>query len=75
MRKFARRRFGPYVVTGANNNKTYHLAELHGIRIAVPVAGKRIKVFNKRHEDEPDPDNLDRDDDRFRADDDMEDEG
>ena len=32
---------------------TYHLAELDGAQIAVPVAGKRIKVFKKRHEDEP----------------------
>ena len=29
-RKFVRRWFGPYVVTGANDNGTYHLAELHG---------------------------------------------
>ena len=45
MRKFARRRFGPYVVTSANDNGTYHLAELDGMWMAVPVAGKRIKAF------------------------------
>ena len=40
MRKFARRWFGPYAVTSANDNGTYHLAELDGTRLAVPVAGK-----------------------------------
>ena len=55
MRKFARRWFRPYVVTSANNNGTCHLAELDGTRMAVPVAGKRIKAFKKRHEDEPNP--------------------
>ena len=54
MRKFARRWFGPYVVTCANDNGTYHLAELDGTRMAVPVAGKRIKAFKKRHDGEPD---------------------
>ena len=52
-RKFARRWFGPYVVTGANDNGTYHLAELDGTRMAIPVAGKRIKAFKKRHDGEP----------------------
>ena len=52
-RKFARRWFGPYTVTSANDNSTYHLAELDGMQIAVPIAGKRIKAFRKRHEDEP----------------------
>ena len=53
-RKFARRWFGPYVVTGANDNGTYHLAELDGTRMAIPVVGKRIKAFKKRHDGEPD---------------------
>jgi hypothetical protein len=53
-RKFARRWFGPYVVTSVNDNGTYHLAELDGTRIAVPVAGKRVKAFKKRHDNEPD---------------------
>mgnify|MGYP000692221976 CR=1 FL=1 len=47
-RKFTRRWFGSYVVTSANNDGTYHLAELDETRIAVPVAGKRIKAFKKR---------------------------
>ena len=53
-RKFARRWFRPYVVTSANDNGTYHLAELDGTRMIVPVAGKRIKAFKKRHDGEPD---------------------
>ena len=75
MRKFARRWFGPYVVTSANDNGTYHLAELDGTRMAVPVAGKRIKAFKKWHEAEPDPDDLDSDNDRLGTDADPEDEG
>ena len=46
MRKFVRRWFGPYVVTSTNNG-TYHLAELDGMKVTVPVAGKRIKAFKK----------------------------
>jgi hypothetical protein len=53
-RKFARRWFGPYVVTRVDDNRTYHLAELDGMRIAIPVAGKRVKAFKKRHDDELD---------------------
>jgi hypothetical protein len=53
-RKLARRWFGPYVVTRVDDNGTYHLAELDGTRIAIPVAGKRVKKFKKRHDDEPD---------------------
>ena len=57
-RKFARRWFGPYAVQSANDNGTYHLAELDGTRMAIPVAGKRIKAFKKRHDEEPDPVDL-----------------
>ena len=49
--KFAKRWFGPYTMMSANDNGTYHLIELDGTRIVVPVAGKRIKVFKKRHVD------------------------
>ena len=70
IRKFARRWFGAYAVTSANDNGTYHLADLDGTRIAVPVAKKRIKVFKKRHEDEPDQENVDDGDDRIGDDDD-----
>ena len=63
-RKFARRWFEPYAVQSANDNGTYHLAELDGTRMAIPVAGKRIKAFKKRHDVEPDPILLDSSDDR-----------
>ena len=68
MQKFARRWFGPYAVTSANDNGTYHLAELNGTRIVVWVAGKRIKAFKKRHEDDPNPGDMDSDNDQLRAD-------
>jgi hypothetical protein len=61
-RKFARRWFGPYVVTSVNDNGTYHLAELDRTRIAVPVAGKRIMAFKKRHKDNPNLENGESDD-------------
>ena len=53
----------------ANDNGTYHLAELDGTRMAVPVAGKRIKAFKKQHDNEPDPVFLDRSDDRSETED------
>jgi hypothetical protein len=74
-RKFARRWFGPYPVTSANDNRTYHLAELDGSRMAVPVAEKRVKAFKKRHEDEPVLESVDSNDDRFGTDGDPKDEG
>jgi hypothetical protein len=61
-RKFARRWFGPYVVTSVSDNGTYHLTELDGTRIAVSVAGKRIKAFRKCHDDEPDLESVNDDD-------------
>ena len=57
-RKFARRWFGPYVVTSANDNTTNHLAELDGSRLVVPIAGKRVKIFKKRQDETPDLDDL-----------------
>jgi hypothetical protein len=36
------------MVTSVNDIGTYHLAELDVTRIAVPVAGKRVKAFKKR---------------------------
>jgi hypothetical protein len=62
------------VVTTANDNGTYHLVEIDGTRIAVPVARKRVKAFKKRHEDEPDLGSVDSDKDRFGIDGDPEDE-
>ena len=75
MRKFARQWFRPYVVTSANDNGTYHLEEFDGMRMSVPVAGKRIKAFKKRDEDEPDLDDMDSDDDRFGTNGESKDEG
>ena len=63
------------MVTIANINGTYHLAELDGTRMAVTVARKRVKAFKKRHEDKPDLESMDSDDDRIEADDEPEDEG
>ena len=63
------------MVTIANINGTYHLAELDGTRMVVLVAGKRIKGFKKRYEDEPNPDDLDSDDDRFGTNGDPKEEG
>ena len=42
------------MVGSVNDNATYHLTELNGTRIGVPIARKRIKAFKKRHEEEPD---------------------
>ena len=39
------------------------------------MAGKRIKAFKKRHEDEPDLDDVDDDDGRIGTDGDPEDRG
>ena len=69
MRKFASRWFGPYVVTGANDNGTYHLAELNGTRMEIPVAGKRVKAFKKQHDHEPDLGGMDSNDEQPKAED------
>ena len=57
------------MVQSANDNGTYHLAELDGTRMAIPVAGKRIKAFKKRHDGEPDPVFLDNSDERSETED------
>ena len=49
------------MVTSAINNATYHLAELDGTKLAVPIAGKRVKIFKKRHDNEPNLDDPDED--------------
>ena len=43
------------MVTSANDNAMYHLADLEETKVTMPVAGKRIKAFKKRHREEPDP--------------------
>ena len=57
-RKFARRWFGPYVVISAKDNATYHLAELDGSRMAIPIAGKGVKIFKKRQDEGPNLEDL-----------------
>ena len=57
------------MVTSANDNGTYHLAELDGTRMAILVAGKRIKAFKKRHDGEPDPVDTDNEDEHPEAED------
>ena len=61
MQKFAKRWFGPYVVTSTNDNGTYHLVEHDGTKLAVPIAGKRVKIFKNQHDDEPNLDDLEED--------------
>ena len=67
-RKFTKWWFRPYMLTSANDNATYHLAELDGTRMTTPVAGKWIKAFKRQNEVELDPtmgiesDNSDRED-------------
>ena len=61
-RKFARRRFSPYVVRSASDNATYHLVELDGSRLAIPIAGKRVKIFKKRQDEGPNLDDLNHED-------------
>ena len=50
---------GPYLVTSANDNATYHHVELDGLRLVVPIVGKRVKIFKKRQDENPNLDDLD----------------
>ena len=47
-RKFSHRWFGPYLVKKVEDNVTYHLTELDGTPLALPIVGKRIKIFKRR---------------------------
>ena len=62
MRKFTRRWFDPHVVTSAKDNATYHFVELDRTRLVIPIMGKRVKLFKKRHNDEPKLDDLEEED-------------
>ena len=53
IRKYAKRWFGPYEVENVFDNGTYQLCELDGTILWVPIAGKRVKFFKKRTDDEP----------------------
>ena len=46
--KNSQRWFGPYVVKKVEDNATYRLAELDGTPLALPIAGKRVKIFKRR---------------------------
>ena len=50
------------MVTIANDNATYHLAEQDGTRLTIPIAGKRVNIFKKRHDEGPDLEDFDEDD-------------
>ena len=53
IRKFAKRWFGPYEVRKVFDNGMYRLCELDGTMLRVPIAGKRVKIFKKRMDEEP----------------------
>ena len=46
------------MITSANDNATYHLPELDRSRLAIPIACKRVKIFKKRQDENPDLDDL-----------------
>ena len=41
------------MATSTNDNATHNLAELDGTKLAIPLAGKRVKIFKKGHDNEP----------------------
>ena len=41
------------------NNATYRLVELDGTPLALPIAGKRIKIFKRREAPNPEIEALD----------------
>ena len=52
VRKFTKRWFGPYEFRKVFDNGTYRLSELDGTILRVPIAGKRVKIFKKRTNNE-----------------------
>ena len=46
------------------DNTTYHLAQLDGSRLAIPIAGKIVKIFKRRQDEGPDLDDLNDENDR-----------
>ena len=74
-RKLARTWLGPYVVTSANDNGTYHLAELGQMQLAVPVDGMQIKAFRKQHEEEVELGSVGDANDQFEVGDDSKSDG
>ena len=47
------------MVKGIENNATYFLAELDETRLALSIAGKRIKIFKRRETTNPEIEPLD----------------
>ncbi|KAH6556662.1 hypothetical protein KP509_1Z164600 [Ceratopteris richardii] len=47
-RKLVKRWFGPYVVCKVFDNGTYSLRELDGTKLKDLIAGKRVKLFKRR---------------------------
>ena len=45
-------------MTSANDNATYHVTELDKSRLAIPIAGKRVKIFKKRQDEGPNLDDI-----------------
>ena len=52
MMKIARKWFGPYIMTNANDNTTYDLSKLNIKRLVVSIVGERVKIFKKWQKDE-----------------------
>ena len=48
VQKNSQRWFAPYVVKKVEDNATYGLVELDGTPLALPIAGKRVKIFKRR---------------------------
>ncbi|GGV53095.1 hypothetical protein GCM10010495_82180 [Kitasatospora herbaricolor] len=49
MRKFSKRWFGSYVIITVHDNAIYLLRELDGTKLKILIAGKRVKIFKRRH--------------------------
>jgi hypothetical protein len=52
VRKFSRRWFRPYVIQKVEDNVTYRLIESDSMPIALPITGKRVKIFRRRENPE-----------------------
>ena len=63
------------MMMSANDNATYHLVELDGSRLAIPIAGKRVKIFKKRQDEGPNLDDLNNEDNVSKINEDMEEIG
>ncbi|KAL3696508.1 hypothetical protein R1sor_010584 [Riccia sorocarpa] len=74
LRKFSRRWFGPYVVVRVLDNATYLLRELDGTPLRVPIAGKRVKIFKRRDDDDEFAEMTEDEEEAFEENGDLEDE-